>query len=134
MNPKGFKWFAVILLGAALAASSWSCYSSKGASYTTGPGIGPGSGPGTSLELNSGDFGPGATFQHSFAAAGTYSYHCIHHAPMTGTVQVSAGATGTEASVSIVSSTTPFPAVSVKPGGRVTWTNNTGMVHTVTSD
>jgi plastocyanin len=27
-----------------------------------------------------------------------------------------------------------FPAASVKPGGTVTWTNNSGLVHTVTSN
>jgi plastocyanin len=85
-------------------------------------------------ELNSGDFGPGATFQHTFANAGTYNYHCIHHGPMTGTVTVDAGAAGMTADVNITSFTAPFPAASVKPGGTVTWTNNTTMVHTVTSN
>jgi plastocyanin len=36
--------------------------------------------------------------------------------------------------VSIASSTTPFPGATVRVGGRVVWTNNTGMVHTVTSN
>jgi plastocyanin len=35
--------------------------------------------------------------------------------------------------VSIVSSSSPFTAATVKPGGTVTWTNNTGVTHTVTS-
>lgn len=34
----------------------------------------------------------------------------------------------------IVSFTAPIPGASVKPGGRVIWTNNTGMIHTVTSN
>jgi plastocyanin len=91
----------------------------------------PGSG---ARELNSGDFGPGGTFEHRFLAAGSFPYHCVHHAPMTGTVQVDAAATDTLVAVSIVSSSAPFPAASVKPGGRVVWTNNTSMVHTVTSN
>jgi plastocyanin len=49
-------------------------------------------------------------------------------------VVVSASATDTLAALSITSSTSPFPAASVKPGGRVVWTNNTVMLHTVTSN
>lgn len=84
-------------------------------------------------ELNSGDFGSGDSFQHRFAAGGTYPYHCIHHA-MRGTVRVMDTATDTLVNVSIVSSSAPFPGATVKPGGRVVWTNNTPDVHTVTSD
>lgn len=126
MDSKARNWFTVILLSAALAAMS-SCSSSKGGGNVP-------TGPGGARELDSGDFGSGGVYQHRFGAAGTYAYHCIHHAAMTGSVQVSASATDTVANVSIVSSTSTFPAASVKPGGRVVWTNNTGMVHTVTSD
>jgi plastocyanin len=122
--------FSAILLGVALVALS-SCNSGSGG---YGSSSGNPIGPGPSMELNSGDFGPGATFQHRFATAGTYAYHCIHHAPMTGSVIVSASATDTEVHVSITSSTAAFPAASVKPGGLVVWTNNTGMIHTVTSN
>ena len=38
------------------------------------------------------------------------------------------------AAVGITSSLEPFSPASVKPGGRVVWTNNTLMLHTVTSD
>ena len=114
-------WFATLVLALALVSAP-SCKSGT----PTGP-----AGP---KELDSGDFGPGASYQHRFAAGGTYAYHCNHHSPMRGNVQVTAGATDTLVNVSIVSSTTPFPAASVKPGGRVVWTNNTADVHTVTSD
>jgi plastocyanin len=73
-------------------------------------------------------------YQHRFAAAGTFNYHCIHHSPMTGSVVVSATVVDTLVNVSIASSTTPFPGATVRVGGRVVWTNNTGMVHTVTSN
>lgn len=33
-----------------------------------------------------------------------------------------------------VSSSSPFPAVLVKPGGIVAWNTGTGVSHTVTSD
>jgi plastocyanin len=117
------KWLPVILLSVALAALS-SC-GSESSSPT---------GPGTEKELNSGDFGPGRTFQHRFAAAGTFPYHCIHHSPMRGSVVVSEAAADSLVNVSIVSDHVAFPAASVKPGGRVVWTNNTGSVHTVTSN
>jgi plastocyanin len=127
---KSGTWLPAILLATALAAAA-SCSSSGGGNgYTTGPGGGGTGAP----ELNSGDFGPGASYQHRFATAGTFNYHCVHHSPMTGSVAVSAAATDTLVNVSITSSTVPFPGATVKPGGRVVWTNNTGMVHTVTSN
>ena len=116
---------AALTLTLALAGLS-SC--SKSSSPTS-----PGGGGG-SRELNSGDFGPGANFSHRFMTAGAYAYHCIHHSPMTGVVNVADAATDTLVNVSIQSATTPFPGASVKTGGRVIWTNNTAMVHTVTSD
>jgi len=128
MIPKRSTWIPAILLAMALAATA-SCYSSGGKGYPTAPG-----GGGGTRELNSGDLGPGATFEHTFATAGTFNYHCIHHAPMTGSVVVRADAADEAVSVGIVNSMAPFPAASVKPGGRVVWTNNTGDVHTVTSN
>lgn len=115
-----------VVLAFALAGAA-SCRSGSTASdYPTAPG--------TTRELNSGDFGPGGTFQHRFTTAGTFAYHCIHHSAMTGSVQVSADAADSLATVSITSSSMSFPAASVKPGGRVVWTNNTQSVHTVTSN
>ena len=73
-----FSILAVLLTVALVTMSS--CNWSK-SSYPTSPG-------GTAKELNSGDFGNGATYQHTFSTAGTYAYHCVHHAAMTGTVQV----------------------------------------------
>ena len=110
-----------------LAALASSCNSGGGSGNSTNP-------MPTARELNSGDFGPGGSFQHTFAVAGTYGYHCIHHSPMTGAVVVSDNAPGTTASVSITSSVMAFPAATVKPGGTVTWNNNSGAVHTVTSN
>jgi len=132
MNHKSGTWLPAILLAMALAAAA-SCSSGGGGnSHPTDPG-GGGGGGGTA-ELNSGDFGSGGTYQHRFATAGTFNYHCVHHSPMTGSVVVSAAAPDTLVNVSIVSSTTAFPGATVKPGGLVIWTNNTGMVHTVTSN
>ena len=128
MHPKAIHLQLRTILMSLIAATVTSCYSGN-SGYPTRPVT-----PAPSAELDSGDFGTGGIYQHRFSAAGTFPYHCVHHAPMTGTVQVSASAIDTLANVSIVSSTTAFPSASVKPGGRVVWTNNTGMVHTVTSN
>lgn len=120
----GNTWLRGLVLAVGLVAAA-GC-GSKGTGYGTNPG--------NTLELNSGDISPGAGYEHRFNAAGTFNYHCIHHSPMTGSVVVSASAADTVATVAITSSTSPFPAASVKPGGRVVWTNNTGMLHTVTSN
>lgn len=117
-------WRSAVLLALALAATT-SCGSGYGDSPTT---------PIRVRELDSPNLAPGARFEHRFAAAGSFPYHCIHHAPMTGSVQVNANAADTLVNVSIISDTSPFPAASVKPGGRVVWINNTQSIHTVTSD
>jgi plastocyanin len=36
----------------------------------------------------SGNLAPGRTFEHTFATAGTYNYHCSIHPAMTGTITV----------------------------------------------
>ncbi len=118
-------WSAAATLALVLAGV-WACSSSNNSNPTAPSGGGP--------ELNSGDFGQNAQYQHRFMTAGAYPYHCIHHPPMTGSVTVSDGAADTLVNVSITSSTSPFPAATVKTGGRVVWTNNTAMVHTVTSN
>lgn len=89
---------------------------------------------GGARELDSGDIAVSASWPHRFFAAGDYTYHCRYHGAMTGTVTVDAGAADSVATVTIVSSVAPFPAASIRPGGKVTWVNNTAMVHTVTSN
>jgi plastocyanin len=38
--------------------------------------------------LDSGDIGSSGTYSHTFVSEGTYSYHCVHHPSMQGTVTV----------------------------------------------
>ena len=38
--------------------------------------------------FDSGNIAPGATFSHTFSAAGTYPYHCTYHSMMTAEVVV----------------------------------------------
>jgi len=123
-SPRNTKQWITVLVALTLVAAM-ACGGSSGS--TTSPGNGK-------LELNSGSFGPGHQYQHRFATAGTYHYRCLFHSPMTGTVNVSAAAIDTLVNVNITSSTSPFPGASVKTGGKVVWTNNTGMNHTVTSN
>jgi|SRR5690349_17083527 len=120
-----------VLLTIALAAAS--CGSGGGYGGGGSP-TGPGGSGGAPKELNSGDIRPGGTFTHRFTTAGNFHYHCIHHPMMTGNVLVTDAALDTLVNVSIVSDMSPFHAATVKPGGRVHWTNNNGLVHTVTSN
>jgi plastocyanin len=69
-----------------------------------------------------------------FATAGTYNYHCaIHGLGMAGTVTVANGQP-LNAAVSIQDNSYNPAGVSVAPNGTVTWTNNGGNTHTVTSN
>ena len=122
MNLRSGTWLVAIALVTAVAVASCG-----GGGKTTAPVV-------TASELNSGDFGPGASFSHRFAASGTFAYHCIHHSPMTGSVRVGDAVTDTVVTVNITSSAAPFPDATVRTGGRVIWTNGTGTVHTVTSN
>ena len=38
--------------------------------------------------FDSGDITPGAKFTHTFSNTGSYSYHCVYHSGMVGTVTV----------------------------------------------
>jgi plastocyanin len=87
----------------------------------------------TGPELGSPTLGNGATYQHTFACPGSYPYHCNIHPSMTATVVVAAGEPAS-VSVSIAGFSFNPATVRVAPGGTVTWTNNDGSPHTVTSD
>ena len=90
--------------------------------------------PPATLELNSGTIAPAGTFQHRFFTDGTYPYRCTLHTGMNGSVIVSAAATDTVANVSMTAGNQFTPAsVTIKTGGRVIWTNGSGINHTVTS-
>jgi plastocyanin len=96
--------------------------------------------PSGGKELDSGNVANGGVYQHTFANAGFYSYHCALHACMThGTVTVTSGQQDS-ALVNIVAGSGGCPQgaysplnVSINPGGFVRWTNQS-TTHTVTSD
>ena len=123
-RPARAKWLPVILTLVALAALS-AC-GSKSSSPT---------GPGTVKEVELGRFRTRGNVPASVRSdRHVRTTHCIHHSPMKGSVVVSEAAADSLVNVIIVSDHVAFPAASVKPGGRVVWTNNTASVHTVTSD
>lgn len=125
----------VILAGVALLG----CSKSTSATSPYGGGYGNNPPPPPSLELNSGNIPSGGVYQHTFANAGSYLYHCSLHSCMThGTVTVAVGQPDSIVVNVITPGTTcaggfsPL-TVSIKPGGHVRWVNES-VTHTVTSD
>ena len=123
------RWTIPSLVAASLLVVAVAVSCSKSSPYTP-----PGGGGGP--ELNSGTLAAGAGYQHTFATAGTFGYHCaIHGTAMAGSVTVVAGSNDS-ALVTIGPSLSYSPAtVSVKPTGHVRWINSpTSSAHTVTSN
>ena len=84
-------------------------------------------------ELDSGHIGSGGQYQHTFAAPGNYGYHCTIHSNMTGSIDVSDQTPAGDVVVTITGSTFVNSVTSVRTGNKVTWVNNDGFDHTVTS-
>jgi plastocyanin len=84
-------------------------------------------------ELDSGNIPPGGVYQHTFAGAGTFNYHCQIHSGMNGQVIVVNGSADSMlVTIGPGNAFNPTPAT-VKPGGYVRWIN-AGSTHTVTSN
>ncbi len=119
----------LLVVGVAIVSAIVSSCSSKNNPASPGGSAG--------LEINSGNVPPGGVYQHVFANAGTFPYHCTIHPPMTGnSVTVSASSSNDSAFVQIVSASTPGfspSSVTIKPGGHVRWINAHTVTHTVTS-
>jgi len=86
--------------------------------------------------FDSGPLGPGATFEVTFGAEGTFNYHCGIHPIMQAKVIV---AVGKPALSTVDIKSTPDmkfdpDTVEVAPGGKVRWTNIGPLTHTVTED
>ena len=125
----------LLLLAAVTIVALVAIASCSKSSSPYNPGTGGGGGGG-GLELNSGNIPGGGVFQHTFASAGTFGYHCtIHGLAMAGTVNVNASSVNDSMLVTVGSGGNNYsPAtVDVKPGGHVRWIN-VGVTHTVTSN
>ena len=91
--------------------------------------------PPPTLELNSGTIAAGGnTFVHTFNTAGTFPYHCNFHPGMTATIIVDPASAVTTLSINVTDNAFTPNNTTVKTGAVVTWTNNGGSPHTVTSD
>jgi plastocyanin len=68
---------------------------------------------------NSGPLRPGATFAQAFPAAGTFSFHCMIHPTMTGTITVtSSGAPSASANLAAGWNLVAGPTGTVAPGAN----------------
>ena len=120
-----------VLALSAVAVFAFGC-SSNGSSSPTQPVTGP--------TFNFTFPARGDVHEQVFAQAGTYSYHCAAHSGlgMNGTVVVDASSVVDSVGVAVGSDTPPLyvfnPAtVTIKPGGKVHWFNNSGLTnHTAT--
>ena len=126
----------LLLLAAVTIVALVAIASCSKSSSPYNPAGGGGGGGGGGLELNSGNIPGGGVFQHTFATAGSFGYHCtIHGLAMAGTVNVNASSTNDSMLVTVGSGGNNYsPATAdVKPGGHVRWIN-VGVTHTVTSN
>ena len=122
-------WLPALVL--ALGSVIVGCSSGKNSSPT-----GPASG-GSGHEFTSGDIQPGHSYTHVFMNAKVIPYYCRYHGGpggvgMSGVITVTAGGTPSSHSFSITGMT--LPTMSIDVADTVTWTNNSGVVHTVQSD
>lgn len=95
------------------------------------------SGGGTQREFVSGDLNNGESYTHAFTSAKAIPYYCRYHGAaggvgMAGVVTVTAGGTPSSHAVSITNNTLPTMTIDIMD--TITWTNNSGVLHTVESD
>jgi plastocyanin len=122
MRRLASRWTLLLALLATVAVVGCS---DKGTNSTSNPGP-------TGKELSSSALSTGQTYSHTFNTAGVFHYHCSIHTTMKGTITVNAGGTATQEHVTIQNFT--LPSITINVGSTVTWTNNDGTSHTVTSD
>ena len=93
-------------------------------------------GTGGTPAFDSPELSPGAIFDVTFGAAGTFHYKCRLHPVMMGTVNVAAGAPSLAAVTIRDNPTMMFDpsSVTIAPGGSVHWTHGGTMNHTVTDE
>jgi plastocyanin len=122
-------WAALLLTVGALGAVGF-----VGCSKDDGPTTPVGGGGGGGGTFDSGTLNAPASFDHTFATAGSFPYHCVFHESlgMVGTVMVVSGATDSTVTVSAGGTRFTPSTVTIRPGGSVHWVITDGT-HTVTS-
>ncbi len=130
MKDSRFTRNLVLLI--ALACGVWGILS---LTSCDGGGSSAGPGGGGAREFVSGDLGPGNTYTHAFNTSKSVPYYCRYHRSMgmTGVITVGAAGTPNKHNLSI-SSNSNLPDLTIEAGDTITWTNNTGLIHTVESD
>jgi len=84
----------------------------------------------TTEPFESGNLTSGKVFVHRFNTAGSFSYRCRFHSPMTGTITVQAG--GSDSVLLSITDNAFQAGPAVKPTGYVKWTHNGTITHSVT--
>jgi plastocyanin len=96
----------------------------------------------TDKSFDSGDIKGGATWSYTFSTPGNYSYYCIYHSWMKGTITVKAAGAVSGVQVIIPSGTGSNLKLNYQPAtitvvvginNTVTWINQDGTTHTVTA-
>jgi plastocyanin len=78
--------------------------------------------------------GPGGSFSHTFAAAGTFAYRVDQNQDLAGTVTVNDGASMNPTPVRIFDEGFDIPALEITTGTTVIWTNEGVFAHAIASD
>ncbi len=81
--------------------------------------------------FHSPDLPSGVSWTLTLTEPGTYYYHCHPHPFMHGVIDVTEDAPGHEVFVDVVDYDFAPDHVSIRPGGRVNWTNTGSTLHTV---
>lgn len=144
MSKSSVALFA-ILVSCLLAGWLVSCSRNGG---PTGPSYGGGGGTGVTPELGGSVAANGGMYSHTFNTAGTFNYHCTIHpscSGLAGTIVVVASGTAIQNRLLAISqsggsggiystcSTLSVSRDTVHVGDTVTWTNNSPLLHNVTS-
>jgi plastocyanin len=114
---------------------------------------------GTGESFDSGTLSPGRSYRHTFNDEGAFTYHCVFHEDMLGTIIVQKPGKGNGTPATVKPTAQPIPGhkskhgrtntvtaatvkggyrfkpavMKIKVGSRVIWNNSSNALHTVTS-
>ena len=144
MSKSSVALFASVVV-CLLAGGLASCHHGS----PTNPSYGGGGGSGVTPELSGSVAANGGTYSHTFNTTGTFNYHCTIHpscGSLAGMIVVVPSGTpiqnrtlgitqsGGSGGVYFTCSSLSVSRDTVQVGDTVTWTNNSTVLHNVTSD